>query len=304
VAAGRIDAATWPRIESLLAAALDLPDDAREPFLEAECAGNEALRAEAAALLAASRPEGPIDAPVATLTSMLGDCDPIAPMPHLEPGSRLGPYAIVSQLGAGGMGQVYRARDTRLDREVAIKFVPPHLRPDSTSRARLEREARVIASLSHPNVIAIFDIGEHDGLVYVVTELLTGLTLRHVLEAGPLDEHTIVNYATQIARGLGAAHARHVVHRDLEPENLFVTQDGVVKILDFGLAKPHLAHPGAGTQSLTSVHAIVGTIGYMSPEQITGDVVDERSDIFSLGAVLYEAATAFGDRSRDSRHAA
>jgi eukaryotic-like serine/threonine-protein kinase len=289
--AGRIDASAWSRIESVLAAALELPHDARDAFIEQACADDAALQAEVAALLAASERDGPVDVPVATLTSVLRDRDPTATAPQLEPGSWLGPYVIMTPLGVGGMGQVYRARDSRLDREVAIKIVAPHLRSDATSRARLEREARVIASLSHPNVIAIFDIGEHDDMMYVVTELLTGLTLRNVLQSGSLDEQTIIDYATQIARGLGAAHSRRVVHRDLKPENLFVTRDGVVKILDFGLAKPHLDHAKEATHSLTSVHAILGTIGYMSPEQITGDAVDERSDLFSLGAVLYEAAT-------------
>jgi Tol biopolymer transport system component len=289
--AGRVDASAWSRIESVLAAALELPHDARDAFVEHACVGDAVLQAEVAALLAASERDSPVDAPVATVRAVLADRDPAATVPHLEPGSRLGPYVIVSPLGAGGMGQVYRARDSRLDRDVAVKIVAPHLRPDATSRARLEREARVIASLSHPNVVAIFDIGEHDDMVYVVTELLTGLTLRNILQSGPVDERTIVDYATQIARGLGAAHARHVVHRDLKPENLFVTHDDIVKILDFGLAKPHVDHAKGATQSLTSVHAILGTIGYMSPEQITGDDVDERSDLFSLGAVLYEAAT-------------
>ena len=288
---GRLDASAWSRIESVLGAALDLPHDARDAFIERACAGEVVLRAEVAALLAASERDGPVDVPIASLADVLGDRDRTATVPQLEPGSRLGPYAIVAPLGAGGMGQVYRARDSRLDREVAIKVVAPHYGPDASSRARLEREARVIASLSHPNVIAIFDIGEHDDMVYVVTELLTGLTLREIFQSGALDERTIVNYATQIARGLGAAHARHVVHRDLKPENLFVTQDGVVKILDFGLAKPYVDHSKEATPALTSVHAILGTIGYMSPEQITGDAVDERSDLFSLGAVLYEAAT-------------
>ena len=162
--AGRVDASAWSRIESVLAAALELPHDARDGFVEHACVGDAVLQAEVAALLAASERDSPVDAPVATVRAVLADRDPAAMVPHLEPGSRLGPYEIVSPLGAGGMGQVYRARDSRLDRDVAVKIVAPHLRPDATSRARLEREARVIASLSHPNVVAIFDIGEHDDM--------------------------------------------------------------------------------------------------------------------------------------------
>ena len=282
--------AAWPQIEALLAAALDMPPEARDSFLDSACAADPALRAEVAALVAASDQTGLVDTPVATLSGLLAD-EEVASTPRLEPGSHLGPYLLVGQLGAGGMGQVYRARDTRLNRDVAVKIVAPHLQRDATSRKRLEREARVIASLSHPNILAIFDIGEHEGVVYVVTELLTGRTLRHMIESGPLDERTVVDVASQVARGLSAAHARHVVHRDLKPENVFITREGLVKILDFGLAKPHHVDAERHTGSLTSPHTVLGTIGYMSPEQLTGDTVDARSDLFSLGAVLYEAAT-------------
>ena len=289
--------AAWPRIEALLAAALDLPPEARESFLDSACAEDPVLRAEVAALVTASEQPGLVDTPVAALTGLLAELDPTTLL--LEPGTRLGPYVIVAQLGAGGMGQVYRARDTRLDRDVAIKIVAPHLQRDATSRQRLEREARVIASLTHPNILAIFDIGDHDGVLYVVTELLTGRTLREMLQSGRLEEHAVVDIGAQVARGLGAAHSRHVVHRDLKPENLFVTQEGVVKILDFGLAKPHQIDANRKTVSITLPHMVLGTIGYMSPEQITGDTIDVRSDLFSLGAVMYEAAT--GVPSADQR---
>ena len=263
------------------------------------------LRAEVAALVTASEQPGSVDTPVAALTGLLAEVD--QPTRLLESGTRLGPYVIVAQLGAGGMGQVYRARDTRLDRDVAIKIVAPHLQRDATSRQRLEREARVIASLTHPNILAIFDIGDHDGVLYVVTELLTGHTLREMFEAGRLEEHAVVDIGTQVARGLGAAHSRHAVHRDLKPENLFVTQEGVVKILDFGLAKPHQMDANRKTVSITLPHTVLGTIGYMSPEQITGDTIDVRSDLFSLGAVMYEAATgvpAFSGSTRSEIAAA
>jgi Tol biopolymer transport system component len=281
----------WPRIEALLVAALDLPPDARDPFLDAECQDDPALRAHVGALVVASVQSGPVDVPAASLAGWLADLEPGADPPRLDAGTRLGPYIIEAQLGAGGMGQVYRARDTRLNRDVAIKIVAPHLQQHRASRKRLEREARVIASLSHPNVVAVYDIGDHDGLLYLVTELLTGRTLREMLAAGALGEQPIIDIATQVARGLSAAHARQIVHRDLKPENLFVTNDGVVKILDFGLAKPRPHERERQPDTVTSPHAVLGTIGYMSPEQLTGDDVDGRSDLFSLGAVLYEAAT-------------
>jgi serine/threonine protein kinase len=283
--------AAWLQIEALLTAALELPPEARPSFLDSACAADPMLRAEVAALVAASEQAGVVDTPVATLTGLLADLEAIERTRQLEPGSRLGPYVIAAHLGAGGMGQVYRARDTRLDRDVAIKIVAPHLQRDAASRKRLEREARVIASLSHPNIVAIFDIGDHDGLLYVVTELLTGRTLREMIESAPLDEPTVVDVAGQVARGLSAAHARQVVHRDLKPENLFVTQEGVVKILDFGLAKPHQSNAERHTGAITSPLTVLGTIGYMSPEQLTGDDLDPRTDLFSLGAVLYEVAT-------------
>jgi Tol biopolymer transport system component/tRNA A-37 threonylcarbamoyl transferase component Bud32 len=301
------DIAAWPRIEALLAEALELPAEARDAFLDAACAGDPVLRSHISALAAASAEPGPLDAPAASLSGWLQELARVADAPQLQPGTRLGPYVVSAPLGAGGMGHVYRARDTRLDRDVAVKIVAPHLQQDDGSRKRLEREARIVASLSHPNILAVYDIGDHDGRLYIVTELLKGETLRERLAAGPVAEPAIVDMATQVARGLSAAHARQIVHRDLKPENLFVTEEGVVKILDFGLAKPHVPAPSRQTDALTSPHAVLGTIGYMSPEQLTADHVDGRSDLFALGAVLYEAVTgvaAFGGSSRSEIAAA
>ncbi len=214
----------------------------------------------------------------------------------LEVGQRLGPYQIVAPLGAGGMGEVYRARDTKLDRDVAIKVLPESMAGDPESLARFEREAKAVAALSHPNILAIFDFGTYDGTAYAVTELLEGDTLREKLIAGTLSRKQAVDYALQVASGLSAAHERGIVHRDLKPENLFVTKDGHVKILDFGLAKRvEAAAPGEETGARTlarSAHTepgtVLGTLGYMSPEQVRGLPVDHRSDIFSFGAILYE----------------
>jgi Tol biopolymer transport system component len=217
-----------------------------------------------------------------------------------DPGHRLGPYEIVSPLGAGGMGEVYRARDTRLGRDVAVKVLPDSLRTNADAYARFEREARAVAALSHPNIMAIHDFGEHDGTAYAVVELLDGETLRDALVPGPLPQRKAIDYARQAARGLGAAHDGGVVHRDLKPENLFVTRDGRVKILDFGLARS-ATEPATSVPDdtptfthLTGPGTVLGTINYMSPEQTRGEVAGPSSDIFSLGSVLYEMLT--GDR--------
>ena len=208
---------------------------------------------------------------------------------NLAPGSRLGPYEIATLLGAGGMGEVYRARDPRLGRDVAVKVLPPSFSADPERLHRFELEARATAALNDPNIVAIYDVGTADGRPYVVTELLDGETLRGALAAGPLPLRKALAYAQQIARGLAAAHRRGIVHRDLKPENVFVTADGLVKILDFGLAKlSEAADHRRSAVSTTAPGMVLGTVGYMSPEQAKGELADHRSDIFSFGAVLYE----------------
>ncbi len=215
----------------------------------------------------------------------------------LASGVRLGAYRIDAPLGAGGMGEVYRARDTRLDRDVAVKVLPAHLESTPEALARFEREAKAVAALSHPGILAIHDIGREGGTSFAVMELLEGETLRERLRDGPLPLRKAVDYAGQMAHGLAAAHARGIVHRDLKPENLFVTADGRVKILDFGLARQDAPEAGAeDTHSPTLERAtdpgsVLGTVGYMSPEQVRGRTADPRSDIFSMGAVLYEMLT-------------
>jgi TolB-like protein/tetratricopeptide (TPR) repeat protein len=212
----------------------------------------------------------------------------------LSAGTRLGPYEILSPLGAGGMGEVYRARDSKLKRDVAVKVLPQSLSADPDALARFEREALAVAALSHPNILSIFDFGSHEGTAYAVMELLEGETLRGKLDSGPIPQKLAMDYALQVAKGLSAAHERGIVHRDLKPENLFVSKDNHVKILDFGLAKKvGTAMPGEETSAPTvSGHTepgvVMGTVGYMSPEQVRGLPLDDRSDIFSLGAILYE----------------
>jgi serine/threonine protein kinase len=213
----------------------------------------------------------------------------------LTAGTKLGPYEIVAPLGAGGMGEVYRARDPRIGRDVAVKVLPAAFSKDPERLRRFEQEARSAGVLNHPNILAIYDVGTHDGAPYVVSELLQGETLRDRLKLGALPPRKAIDIATQIAQGLAAAHEQGIVHRDLKPENLFVTRDGRIKILDFGLAKltapdrEGAARPTAPTLPAdTGPGAVWGTVGYMSPEQVRGHAVDHRSDIFALGAILYE----------------
>src|ERR1017187_7162000 len=212
----------------------------------------------------------------------------------LAAGTRLGPYEILSPLGAGGMGEVYRARDKKLDRDVAIKVLPDSVAADPDTLARFEREALAVAALSHPNILSIFDFGTHNGASYAVMELLEGEALRGRLDAGPIPQKQAVDYALQVSKGLSAAHEKGIVHRDLKPENLFVTKDGHVKILDFGLAK-RAEKDTTGTETSaptefkhTGPGVVMGTMAYMSPEQVRGLPLDHRSDIFSFGGVLYE----------------
>ncbi len=211
----------------------------------------------------------------------------------LVPGSRLGPYEIVSLLGAGGMGEVWRARDTRLGREVAVKVLSAHVADDPKALGRFEREARAVASLSHPNVLALHDFGREDGVVYTVTELLEGETLRERLRQGPLPPRKVAEWGAQIARGLAAAHDKGIVHRDLKPENLFLARDGHVTVLDFGVALYEAPVPTEDTEAptlhvRTEAGRVLGTMGYMAPEQLCGEPVDARTDLFALGCVLYE----------------
>ena len=224
----------------------------------------------------------------------------------LASGTRLGPYEILAPLGTGGMGEVYRARDEKLDRDVAIKVLPQSVAADPDTLARFEREAKAVAALSHQNILAIHDFGNQDGIAYAVMELLEGETLRAKLDAGPIPQKQAVDYALQVARGLSAAHEKGIVHRDLKPENLFVSRDGHVKILDFGLAKRvETVAPGQETSAPTNANqtepgTVMGTAGYMSPEQVKGLPVDHRSDIFSFGTILYELLSGRRAFKRDT----
>src|SRR6202167_4545930 len=218
----------------------------------------------------------------------------------LAAGTILGQCEIPSPLGAGGMGEVYRAHDTRLNREVAIKVLPESVSSDPERLRRFEQEARAAAALNHPNILAVYQMATHEGVSYMVPELLEGETLRERLRRGAIPLRNAIDYGVQIARGLAAAHEKGIVHRDLKPENLFLTRDGRVKILDFGLAKlalPQTTSTDEKTVTLqgTEPGAVMGTVGYMSPAQVRGQAADHRSDIFAFGTILYEMVT--GERT-------
>jgi serine/threonine protein kinase len=204
----------------------------------------------------------------------------------LSPGTRLGAYEVLSHIGRGGMGEVYKARDTRLERTVAIKILPS---TDPDLRTRFKREAKVIASLQHTNICTLYDVGHQDATDYLVMEYLEGRTLRKVLSERPLPAKVTIRYAIQLCQGLAAAHDRGIVHRDLKPENMVITDAGQLKILDFGLAKSRPPRPTVDdTERDTGAGVVMGTVAYMSPEQIKGEPIDSRSDVFSLGVILYE----------------
>ncbi len=279
----------WRQIESLYHAALELAPGQRSAFLDQACAGDEELRREVESLLvshdeAASFIE---KSPEDVAAGMLAE-----EQAHSVIGRTLGHYRMLSLLGAGGMGEVYRARDTRLDRDVAVKILPERLAENPEALRRFEREAKAVAALSHPNILAIHDFGAEQGVSYAVTELLEGATLRERLGQSALDWRETVRIGTAIAEGLTAAHAKGIIHRDLKPENIFLTSDGQVKILDFGIARVK-REVSAEAETLTWADTtkpgtVMGTIGYMSPEQVRGEQADAPSDIFSLGSVLYE----------------
>ena len=214
----------------------------------------------------------------------------------LASGARLDSYEILSLLGSGGMGEVYRARDLVLKREVAVKVLPAYVSRDPDRLRRFEQEAQAAAALNHPTILAIHQFGTFEGAPYLVSELLDGSTLRQLMQRGPIPVRKAIDYGIQIAHGLAAAHERNIVHRDLKPENLFVVKDGRVKILDFGLAKliqPQFIGDGDGSTITceTEPGRVMGTLGYMSPEQVRGNVIDHRADIFAFGTILYEMLT-------------
>jgi len=291
----------WKKIKEILASALERAPEGRAAFVQGACDGDLELIEAVQSMIAAEAdgPQlvtGPLDWP--------SEPGAGATRPRLEGGARLGPYEVRRLLGEGGMGEVYRAHDARLGRDVAIKMLPWSVQEDSERRERFHREARALAALNHPNVLAIYDTGEIEGAPYLVCELLEGETLRERLREGPFATSRALHVAAEIARGLAAAHERGIVHRDLKPENVFLGPDERVKILDFGLAKltgRDFADNRLGEErAATTPGMLMGTLAYMSPEQLQGGEIDDRTDLFALGAILYEMLTgrpAFRRRS-------
>src|SRR5215469_3073846 len=285
----------WQRARDVLHEAMQMEEEERSDFLDSQCASDPSLRAELKELLAA---EGELGSSFLEEPAMVHAVSRAETSDHtcvLPPGTKLGPYVVQSLIGAGGMGEVYRARDASLKRDVAIKVLPASYSLDPDRLRRFQLEAEAAAALNHANILSVFHIGQQDGSSYIVSELLEGETLRERLRHGALKLRDAIDIAMQTAKGLAAAHEKGIAHRDLKPENLFLAKDGRVKILDFGLAKlMQTATPEGPTLSgndQTDAGRILGTVGYMSPEQVRGEPADGRSDIFSLGCVLYETLT-------------
>jgi serine/threonine protein kinase/sugar lactone lactonase YvrE len=280
----------WERVKELLHRAMQLAPERRGLFLDAACANDQSLRAEVQSLLMAD--DNVRSSFLQSAPGSGGSGADTAPIPSMP--ARLGPYEILGPLGRGGMGEVYRARDSRLRRSVAIKILRADLSRDPARQRRFEREARAASALNHPNIVSVYDIGRESDIPFIVSEFVEGESLRCLIARGPAPAAQVVAIGSQIATGLGAAHAAGIVHRDLKPENIMLTPDQRVKILDFGLAKHVPQHletvRRTETMALTAPGVVVGTIGFLSPEQVRSEAVDQRSDIFSLGAVLYELA--------------
>ena len=274
----------WQRIEEIFHQAAELAPQARPAFLDQACAGDEPLRKEIESLLAHEAEEG------STLAQAVVEAGGAAgSMDEDLSGRTIGPYKVLGRIGAGGMGVVYRARDSRLGRDVALKFLPAEVVGDASRRQRFEKEARAVAALNHPNICTLYDVGPN----YLVMELIEGQTLAERIAAGPIPLKETLEIACQIAEALEAAHKKGVVHRDLKPANVKLTAAGKVKVLDFGLAKVSMeqidaAAPTETMTARTEPGLMMGTVGYMSPEQVRGLSVDQRTDLFSFGVVLYE----------------
>ena len=287
----------WQRLEALFYEALELKPEARSDFLEQNCASDGELRKEVEALLAsAEKPMDLLHRPVFEAAhQMMTEGHPKV----IAPGAQLAHYKIISMLGAGGMGEVYLAEDMRLRRKVGLKMLAPEITRDERGLRRFEHEAHAASALNHPNILTIYEFGQADGVHFIASEFVEGVTLRQKMAVGRLDLNSAVDIAIQIASALSAAHACQIVHRDIKPDNVIVRTDGIVKVLDFGIAKlgqrrvGETIHRGGltATSSISEPGTVMGTAKYMSPEQARGIAVDARSDIFSLGSVIYELVT-------------
>ena len=280
----------WQKVKEIFQSALERAPDERSAFLESACRGDESLHKEVESLIASHEKDGSfIDSPAYEAATELLTEQQV----ELAPGQAFGSFEIVSLLGEGGMGQVYLALDHRLGRKVALKLLPSEFTQDQERLHRFAQEARAASSLNHPNILTIHEIGEVDGRRFIASEYVDGEMLRTRIAGGPFNTGEVINIAEQIASALAAAHAEGIIHRDIKPENIMLRRDGIVKLLDFGLAKlaeQSEAGPEDATRKLikTSAGVLLGTAAYMSPEQARGQAVDARSDIWSLGVVIYE----------------
>jgi len=304
----------WQKIELLCQAALAMKPGKREKYIEEACAGDESLRKEVADLLAQqSKVEDFLEDPaIEVLAKALAKEQENAPARDLT-GSTISHYRVVEKIGTGGMGEVYKARDMHLDRFVAIKVLPPEKVSDPERKQRFVQEAKAASVLNHPNIITVYDVDEADGFVFIVMEYVPGKTLSDLISRKGMRLKDTLSYSVQIADALAAAHEAGIVHRDVKPGNVMVSDTGSVKVLDFGLAKlSERAPPGpdefpGAENPVTEPGMIMGTTAYMSPEQVEGGTVDGRSDIFSFGAMLYEMSggkRAFHKESNASTMAA
>src|SRR5215471_319948 len=285
----------WKQVDELLEAALERPEPERAAFLDQACAGDEELRREVESLLISdARPEALIESPLARVAADLFTDIP----PKPGKGALIEHFEIISRIGAGGMGEVYLARDTRLGRRVALKLLPPSFTADPQLRERFLREAQLASSLDHPNICTIHEMGESSGSLFIAMQYVEGVNLKQLVGSSPLKLDAVLSISLQAADALAAAHEQGIIHRDIKSNNIIVTPRGQVRVLDFGLAK--LMDGGNGSEDkaerelkseLTKTGAVMGTPSYMSPEQARGEKIDHRSDIFSMGIVIYEMAS-------------
>ena len=281
----------WQQVESVLQDALDRAPVDRASFIEEACGGDEELKTEATTLIAAYEEAGDfIEQPALAHDAHVllgGDFEG-------NVGREIGPYKIVERLGAGGMGEVYLAQDTRLRRPVALKLLPAYFASDEARLRRFQSEARAASALNHPNILTIHEVGEHEGVYFIATEFIDGKTIAELSRERKLTLDEVLDCVEQVASALAVAHAEGIVHRDIKPENIMRRHDGLIKVLDFGIAKllepesPEFVDGTAGSRTFTEAGLVLGTVNYMSPEQARGLAVDERTDIWSLGVVLYE----------------
>src|SRR6266550_3674038 len=283
----------WQRIEKVLQAALDCPPDERALFIDEACVGDARLKEETTSLIDAYDEAGDfLEQPALIQDARVLVGDDL----HSKIGGAIGPYKIIERLGVGGMGEVYLAEDIRLDRLVALKLLPAYFASDDSRLRRFQREARAASALNHPNILTIHEVGESGEVYFIATEFIDGQTIRELAGKRELSLEGVLDIAEQVASALAAAHAAGIVHRDIKPENIMRRTDGLVKILDFGIAKlTERQRPEHGIESYVSAQTeagvVMGTVDYMSPEQARALVVDERTDVWSLGVLLYEMLT-------------